>query len=89
MIDLSINGSTYTYYIDNRQTAGRTALTFKLHEFISSELPTICQNRSKDHPPIFTEPADFTSEYYLRIYSSGCYYLDQNNNWQSDGLWVR
>jgi hypothetical protein len=31
---------------------------------------------------------NFTSNYELRIYTSGCYYLDTNNNWQSDGLVV-
>jgi hypothetical protein len=31
---------------------------------------------------------NFTSNYKLRIYTSGCYYLDSNNNYQSNGLLV-
>lgn len=30
----------------------------------------------------------FSSNYSMGIYTSGCYYLDNNNNWQSDGLTV-
>jgi len=30
----------------------------------------------------------FSSDYSIRIYTSGCYYLNNNNNWQSDGLTV-
>jgi hypothetical protein len=30
----------------------------------------------------------FSSDYSIRIYKSGCYYLDNNNNWQSNGLKV-
>ncbi|CAF0978543.1 unnamed protein product [Rotaria sordida] len=32
------------------------------------------------------EIIEFCSNYELRIYTSGCYYLDSNNNWKSDGL---
>lgn len=30
----------------------------------------------------------FSSDYSIRMYTSGCYYLDNQNNWQSDGLTV-
>jgi hypothetical protein len=30
----------------------------------------------------------FASNYQLRIYTSGCYCLDSNNQWKSDGLTV-
>ncbi len=43
---------------------------------------------STNHPPITNEQFNFTSDYELRIYTSGCYYLDQNNTWKSDGLLV-
>lgn len=32
---------------------------------------------------------NFTSNYELRTYTSGCYYLDQYHQWKSDGLVVR
>lgn len=34
------------------------------------------------------ESIQFSSDYSLRIYSSICLYLDENNHWQSDGLTV-
>jgi len=39
-------------------------------------------------PIIPDEPFDSFSDYELRTYTSGCYYLDSDNNWQSDGLVV-
>ena len=36
----------------------------------------------------FGEAFNFTSDYEIRTYTSGCYYLDSNNHWQSDGLIV-
>ena len=47
-----------------------------------------CSNQSINTPPITDKSFNFTSNYQLRIYTSGCYYLDSNNNWQSDGLIV-
>ena len=47
-----------------------------------------CSNSQMKSPPITNERFNFTSNYELRIYTSGCYYLDSNNNWQSDGLLV-
>ena len=43
---------------------------------------------------IFTEllisdqSLNFTANYALRMFTSGCYYLDANNHWRSDGLRV-
>ncbi|CAF5144803.1 unnamed protein product, partial [Rotaria sp. Silwood1] len=28
----------------------------------------------------------FTDDYSLRVFMSGCYYLDENNEWRSDNL---
>jgi hypothetical protein len=49
-----------------------------------------CSNISTNHslPIIPDEPFDSSSDYELRTYTSGCYYLDSDNNWQSDGLVV-
>jgi hypothetical protein len=87
-LDLS-NKNIYKYFIDNRKTTGRQSVVFKLRELNSTEMKQFCPRKLNDNPPIFDEPVNFTSNYELRIYSSGCYYLDQYNNWQSDGLWVR
>lgn len=47
-----------------------------------------CSNVSFHQPPITNGRVNWTSNYALRIYTSGCYYLDQNNTWKSDGLRV-
>jgi hypothetical protein len=31
---------------------------------------------------------EFTSNYQFRVYTSGCYYLDETNQWKSDGILV-
>ncbi len=59
-------------------------MIFSLRELTSKEFEDVCLNNSRDHFSIINPKLNFT----LRIYSSGCYYLDQYNNWQSDGLLV-
>jgi hypothetical protein len=82
------NESIYTYFINNQKTFGHQSLIFGLRELNSTEILDICSNSSINNPPITNEQFNFTSNYQLRIYTSGCYYLDSNNNWQSDGLIV-
>jgi hypothetical protein len=61
---------------------------FGLRELNSTEIVQYCWNFSIINPPITNQRFNFTSNYELRIFTSGCYYLDSNNNWQSDGLIV-
>jgi hypothetical protein len=83
------NESIYTYFIDNQQTSGHQSIVFGLRELNSTETIDVCSITSiNSNAPITNEQLNFTSNYELRIYTSGCYYLDTNNNWQSDGLEV-
>jgi hypothetical protein len=83
------NESIYTYFIDNQQTSGHQSIVFGLRELNSTEIIDFCSITSiNNNPPITNQRLNFTSNYELRIYTSGCYYLDTNNNWQSDGLVV-
>jgi hypothetical protein len=85
----STNNNIYTYFLNNQLTVGHQALIFGLRELNSTEMNTFCSNQSVNiNPPITDKPFNFTSNYQLRIFTSGCYYLDSNNNWQSDGLVV-
>jgi hypothetical protein len=60
-----------------------------LRELNSTEMIDYCiQNSSFVNYFNLNEENNFTSDFELRIYTSGCYYLDQYNNWQSDGLLV-
>jgi hypothetical protein len=78
------NDTIYTYFVDNQRTSGHQSIIFGLRELNSIEI----NNCSMTTPPITNQRFNFTSNYELRIYTSGCYYLDKNNNWQSDGLKV-
>jgi hypothetical protein len=79
----------HTYYIDNQQTANHRILIFGLRELTSTEMNNYClNNSSKENLSIRNDQSHFTSNYKLRIYTSGCYYLDENNSWQSDRLKV-
>jgi hypothetical protein len=86
-VDLT-NESIYIYFIDNQQTSGHQSVIFGLRELNSTEMNNVCWNSSINKPPITNERVNVTSDYELRSYTSGCYYRDQNNNWQSDGLVV-
>jgi hypothetical protein len=82
------NESIYTFFIDNQKTVGHQSVIVGLRELNLTEMTHVCSNSSITQPPITNDHFNFTSDYELRIYTSGCYYLDVNNNWQSDGLVV-
>jgi len=79
----------YTYFLNNQQTLNYQSLIFGLREFNSEEYLQYCSSNSSTITlPITDRSYNFTSNYELRVYTSGCYYLDSNNNYQSDGLLV-
>ena len=78
---LSKNG-VYTHFIDNQQTVGHQSVIFGLREVDAINCST------SNRPSIKDERSNFSANYELRVYTSGCYYLDRNNQWQGDGLVV-
>lgn len=70
-------GKKYTYFLDNQQISHHQSAIFGIRELKQ------CQEDDLD------TPVRFTSDYSLRMYTSGCYYLDNKNHWQSDGLLVK
>ncbi|CAF0795704.1 unnamed protein product [Adineta steineri] len=83
------NDNIYTYFIDNQLTVNHQSFIFGLRELNSTEIDEFCSNQSIiNNPPISDKPFNFTSNYQVRTYISGCYYFDSDNNWQSDGLLV-
>ncbi|CAF1602837.1 unnamed protein product, partial [Adineta ricciae] len=82
------NDSIYKYWIDNQKTVGHRSIIFGLRQLNSTEITSSCTNSSMANPPIANQRYEFTSNYELRVYTSGCYYLDANNQWQSNGLLV-
>lgn len=79
----STNETIYKYFLDNEQTAGHRSIVFGLRELNPDEN---CSQASD--PPIVNDRSNFTCNYQLRVYSSGCYYLDENAQWKSDGMKV-
>jgi len=76
-----LNSSNFNYFLDNEQTRNHHSFVFGLRELNSTE-------SSLSNLPITNEKYNFTSNYKLQVYSSGCYYLDENNQWKDDGLRV-
>ncbi|UJR18137.1 hypothetical protein I4U23_005037 [Adineta vaga] len=82
------NESIYQYFIDNQHTVDHQSIIFGLRELNSTEINRVCVNSSTKYLPITNQRFNFTSNYQMRIYTSGCYYLDKMNQWKSDGLIV-
>ena len=79
----------YKYFLDNEQTSNNQSFVFGLRELNASEIIDVCSSTfNNTRLPITDEPFNFTSDYRLRIYTSGCYYLDEYQQWKSDGLIV-
>jgi hypothetical protein len=72
----------YTHFIDNQQTLGHQSVIFGLREINSTNCST------NDRLPISDERSNFSANYELRVYTSGCYYLDIDKQWQGDGVIV-
>lgn len=77
----------YTYFIDNQRAAQHQSVVFGIRELNQFELTVYCSDFPTS-PPATDQPFHFSADYELRMYTSGCYYLDTTNNWQSDGLLV-
>lgn len=88
-IDMS-EGGVYKYFLDNQKTTSHQALIFGMRELNASEQDQFCINRSilSSTVPISDDAFHFTSDYQLRVYTSGCYYLDGEGQWKADGLVV-
>jgi hypothetical protein len=74
----------YSHYVDNIKTAGHKSLFLGIREL---EEKDECSRNSL--PKITDQPYRFLSNYSIRIYSSGCYYLDDKGRWKSDGMKVK
>ena len=78
----------HSYFIDNQQTLNHQSLIVGLRELSAAEITDACSNASAKKLPITDRRSNFSANYELRVYTSGCYYLDANNAWQVDGLVV-
>ncbi|UJR25593.1 hypothetical protein I4U23_006937 [Adineta vaga] len=74
--DRKNSSSKYTYFISNTRIAYHQWAIIGIRELKTC------------HFDNFNDKNEFSSNYSIRMYTSGCYYLDKYHTWQSDGLTV-
>ena len=81
-----------TYFLDNKQTMAHQSITFGIRQLNATEAEDLCMNRvmlsPSSPPPRGDQAFHFTDDYELRLFTSGCFYLDADHRWRSDGLQV-
>lgn len=80
----------YSYFLDNTQTVNHQYVMFGIRELTSNESTTYCSGNSSSisTAPNTDQTVNFTANYYIRTYTSGCYYLNSNYYWQTNNLTV-
>ena len=81
------NEGLFTVFIDNQKTFKHQSMIFGVRELSSVELVNHCLNGSLT-APIADRLFNFSANYELRTFTSGCFYSDSNRQWQSEGLLV-
>ena len=83
------SSNLHTYFLDNQQTTGHRSIIFGIRELNAAEADDLCINPIVQNPtPRIDQAFRFTDNYELRLFTSGCYYLDADHRWRSDGLLV-
>ena len=83
----------FEYFFANDHMFGHWSVIFGLRELNDIELDHYCHKASNivlvQPPTIADEGFRFTADYEVRLFTSGCYHLDDNQEWKPDGLLVR
>ena len=87
------NESYYMIFANMNKTNGYNGMIYlSLRELDSNETNYLCNDpqANKNEPPISkSNYLNFTNNFYLRVYSSGCYFYDTKTNlWSSEGVEV-
>ncbi|UJR07283.1 hypothetical protein I4U23_011571 [Adineta vaga] len=82
--------SSNYHFLDNYQTSNHHSIIYGLRQLSTQQIEDFCfYNKTfSRNSPLLRQSWSFTSDYQIRMYQSACFYLDFNNNWQSDGLLV-
>lgn len=81
--------SQFLFFMNISQVNGRKGFVgYSIRELNQTELNTHCPNNTLKEPPILTNNSQlFNYDFSVRVYTSGCYYLDQSSGkWRSDGM---
>lgn len=90
--NVSINQTQYsqfTFFMNIGQVKGRKGFTgYGIRELTHTEINSFCPNNSLNEPPLINNNSQlFNNDFYIRVYTSGCYYLDiLSGKWRSDGM---
>ena len=83
------SSNLHTYFLNNQQTTGHQSIVFGIRELNATEVNCWCTTQSTNaDPPRSDRAFSFTDNYELRLFTSGCFYLDADHRWRSDGLLV-
>ena len=84
------NESYYRFFLNMSQVNGfKGFVGFSIRELNSYEMNLYCNESSNKIKsfPLLRKNHNFTSDFMLRTYSSGCYYYDPlKNEWSSEGV---
>lgn len=85
-IDLDLERELYGFSVNSTKIIGHQLAVLGVREM---DTKLYCSHENYVFPwtPDQGE-LQFTDDYSLRAYLSGCYYLDKNNQWSSEGLTV-
>jgi hypothetical protein len=81
----------FTFALDHRETQSRQSVIFGLRQLTHNEANTACSPTLTNTPSVLVttdQPFNFTANYFLRIFSSGCYFIDAEQRWQTTGMKV-
>ena len=87
------NESYYSFFLNASQVKGYKGFVgFGIRELNTTELSKYCINSNSatlKSPPLIQNQINFTSDFKLRTFTSGCYFYDvDSGKWCSDGLEV-
>ena len=83
------NKSFYRFFYNMSQVNGfKGFVGFSIREMSLNEIDLYCtSNSSRKSLPIIQNKVNFTRDFRIRSYSSGCFYYDLNTGkWNSDGM---
>lgn len=82
--------NTYTFFLNQQSTNGYKGFVgFGIKELDKYEQKLHCSNKTS-YLPKFKNNINFTTNFWLRVYTSGCYYIDPTTGkWSSYGVEIQ
>ncbi|CAF4931506.1 unnamed protein product, partial [Rotaria sp. Silwood1] len=76
----------YSLFFNNTRIKNHHMVVLGIREV---DTKSYCFDKNLTFPWLYDQKkVHFTDDYSLRVFMSGCYYLDENNEWRADNLIV-